>query len=278
MFSSETRGVEMIEKLLRLCIVVALLMVVTVVMSACLSASVTPSYTDTPLPPQPSRTIPSTPEWREYESALAKAGLPEDVSGMCEWEILGQQAQELYVWAYCSNGSMAMSAPAIIYLGTDGAVRDVRFRDGTLGAQDSKVLFPLEIQEKIFTYQRNPDLKTHIRRRLADPSIAPLIIIFGTPLPVLPTASTDDPAAELRQPAPTLSRPTKTPTPIADSTLLQQALPRYGERFSPVAVSPHERALLLWGKTGYALLDLQSEAHFLLTLPPEAQILDWRQS
>jgi len=147
--------------------------------------------------------IPSTPEWSEYESALAKAALPEGVSGMCEWEILGQQAQELYVWAYCSNGSMAMSAPAVIYLGTDGAVRDVRFpRDGTLGAQDSKVLFPLEIQEKIFTYQRNPDLKTHIRRRLADPSIAPLIIISGTPLMISPTAPADDPATELRQPIP----------------------------------------------------------------------------
>lgn len=167
------------------------------------TSSVTPSFTDNPLTPQPSRTIPSTPEWREYESALAKAALPEGVSGMCEWEILGQQAQELYVWAYCSNGSMAMSAPAVIYLGTDGAVRDVRFpRDGTLGAQDSKVLFPLEVQERIFTYQRNPDLETHIRRRLEDPSIAPLIMISGTPLPVLPTASTDDPAVELRQPYP----------------------------------------------------------------------------
>ena len=50
-----------------------------------------------------------------------------------------------------------------------------------------------------------------------------------------------------------------------------------GERLSPVAVSPDGRALLLWGKTGYALLDLQSEAHFLLALPPETQILDWRQ-
>lgn len=96
----------MIEKLLQLCVLIVLLIVVTVVMSACLFASVTPSSTDNPLTPQTS----------------------------------------------------------------------------------------------------------------------------GTSLPVLPTASTDEPAAELRQLSPMPSRPTKTPTstPVADSTLQQQALPRYG--------------------------------------------------
>ena len=43
--------------------------------------------------------------WREYEKALAEKfishHIPEDV--LCEWVLLGQSAQEVYVWANCKS-------------------------------------------------------------------------------------------------------------------------------------------------------------------------------
>ncbi|HSD83674.1 MAG TPA: hypothetical protein VLG46_07440, partial [Anaerolineae bacterium] len=65
------------------------------------------------------------PHWTEYESALAHKFLPEGLQGVCEWEILGQAAQDVFVWAVClgnSTGSnpLGVSAPAVIHLAANG--------------------------------------------------------------------------------------------------------------------------------------------------------------
>src|SRR5512143_4270806 len=61
------------------------------------------------------------PHWSEVESALAHQFLPEGIQGLCEWEILGQTGQDVFVWALCegtsfSSGPMGMSATAVIHL------------------------------------------------------------------------------------------------------------------------------------------------------------------
>jgi len=158
-----------------------LIMAITVI--AC-SFSIPANSTGTSL-----LTTPPVPRWVEYESALASEFLPENITGLCEWEILGQQEQQIYVWVLCSGRSiinddiMAASAPAVIYFGTDGSIQRVRVpRDGTLYTQDIQSLFPSAVQKQIFIH-KSLDLDAHINKRFADPSIPPLIVVSGTPLP-----------------------------------------------------------------------------------------------
>ena len=70
----------------------------------------------------------------EYENALAVKFL-HGSQGYCEWEILGQSQQEIYLWAICqtrfSSEGAAMSAPAVIYLDADGDIEKVEVpKDG----------------------------------------------------------------------------------------------------------------------------------------------------
>jgi hypothetical protein len=43
--------------------------------------------------------------WTQYESALAHKFLPEGIKGVCEWEVLGQVTQDVFVWAICRGNS-----------------------------------------------------------------------------------------------------------------------------------------------------------------------------
>jgi len=72
----------MIEKLLQLCVLIVLLIVVTVVMSACLFASVTPSSTDNPLTPQTSGTVAAGSPHRLHRRACCRTtpALPDAVA------------------------------------------------------------------------------------------------------------------------------------------------------------------------------------------------------
>ncbi len=132
---------------------------------------------------------PAAPPWTEYESALAKKFLPEGIKGVCEWEILGQAAQDVFVWALCQGNSpssepMGVSAPAVIHLSTDGQIQTVAVpRDGAFYSQDVKALFPLELHERIFAHTLTPEIEKHLQMRIVRPDTPPLIVLTGTPLP-----------------------------------------------------------------------------------------------
>jgi hypothetical protein len=147
-------------------------------------------------PPRPTIEVAMTPEpvqlarWMEYQDALAQKFLPTVYSQgtvLCEWELLGQSGQDVYVWAFCQAVGpipSAMSAPAVIYLGTDGAVQGVEIPgSGSLYASDVRRLFPSDAQEKIFAHLVDVNrMRRHIYFRLEHPE-PPLIVFSATSVP-----------------------------------------------------------------------------------------------
>jgi len=160
----------------------------------------------TPLPTSP--TIPIfTPDatqvarWKEYQTALGNCVFHEfgDEGGecssfsssniLCEWDILGQSGREVYVWAECRFFNGAGRKPLVIYLETNGSIREVRF--GGYKEQDYNLeLFPADVQEKINLYIGNginpgraEELRTHLAWREKHPGEPPLIVLSATPAP-----------------------------------------------------------------------------------------------
>ena len=124
-------------------------------------------------------------KWMEYEQALAKVILPTP-KGICEWEILGHNNQEVYVWAICqvSYKGAAASLPAVIQIGSDGSIEEVQIPgDGTHYAIDIRKMFPQEIQDKIFDQSAGlGEMWSHIELRQVNPE-PPLIVLTGVTLP-----------------------------------------------------------------------------------------------
>jgi hypothetical protein len=134
--------------------------------------------------------------WREYEGCLAERLLaflpPEEV--LCEWEVLGQSGDEVYVWAACMGTALVgqvnpgyprMSIPAVIHLGEDGAVQNVEIPGaGTLYAREIREMFPADVQERIFgdsiDYQR---LGEHLLWRREHPDEPPIVVLDATQMP-----------------------------------------------------------------------------------------------
>jgi len=145
------------------------------------SQTTQPSPTPTPAPPTatatPTRNLAHTPistptsqknaqpRWKQYESALVKAFLPSG-SGHCKWMILGQQEDEVYVWAYCISNTIRdrsrVSAPAVIRLSPNGEIEEVKVPgDGGAYGECIRKWFPPEVQIKIFNYySQHPKLGT----------------------------------------------------------------------------------------------------------------------
>jgi len=160
----------------------------------------TTALTPTVAPLETSTSIPSrtpsadTPRWKLYERALSYIflgppgkTLPDMSSdhGLCEWEIWGQNGNEVYVWALCqvdnANGT-ATSAPAVIRLGKDGTILEVDMPDEGFG--NLKELFPEDVLAKISKYEFPGNAAwDRIQRRRKDSSILPLIVEQGVPLP-----------------------------------------------------------------------------------------------
>lgn len=131
--------------------------------------------------------------WKEYEHALGEKLLGNDPFAddvICEWEILGQFEQEIYVWAKCmstmpisdKNIFWQSSVPAVIILGVNGTVQDVKIPGaGTLYASDIHKMFPANVQERIFNnridYHRIAD---HLEWRLTHPEEPPLVVLSAT--------------------------------------------------------------------------------------------------
>jgi hypothetical protein len=162
-------------------------------------ATVTPvPETASPLPPSPAIPI-ITPNpaqlerWKEYQSALAKKMMsplpPEEV--LCEWEILGQSGQELYIWVTCEGpirGNLQHSGgdtPAVIRLAADGTVQGVKLPGiSSPWVTDMHKMFPLDVQEKYYRRLINfKELTDHLHWRLEHPDEPPLIVLSATPGP-----------------------------------------------------------------------------------------------
>ena len=123
----------------------------------------------------------------EYEHALALEILGTS-DAICEWEILGQKNQEVYVWAVCQisdlNIGSAASLPAVIYLRINGNIEKVQVPgDGTQYGIEIRKMFPTELQDRIFKQSvNNAGMWSHIQLRQKHPE-APLIVLSGVPLP-----------------------------------------------------------------------------------------------
>jgi hypothetical protein len=159
------------------------------------------SLEPTPGPTQPTIAV-ITPDpaqlerWQEYEYALGKELLERELSRgkvVCEWEILGQHEQEVYVWVYCSSTTPLgetdifpfSQTPAVIHLNEDSSIQSVeRPGAGTYYARDIREMFPPDAQERYF--DRLFDLlrlSERLRWRRKHPEEPPLIVISSTPLP-----------------------------------------------------------------------------------------------
>jgi len=143
--------------------------------------------------------------WNEYEEALAQAFFksyfkPEEV--VCEWVILGQAVQEVYVWAYCSGlysvAPSSGSIPAVIHLDADGSVQSVEIPgSGTAYGEDIRRIFPPHVQERIFNHSISlQEMDDRLRWRRGHAEEPPLIVLNSLstqPTPAIIPWITPDP-------------------------------------------------------------------------------------
>jgi hypothetical protein len=166
-------------------------------------ASLTPitlSPTSTPATPTATRiyiAVTSSPErsarWQEYERALAARLLflhaPEDI--LCEWEILGESSNEIYLWAIClglppegrsEEYAPIASIPVVIHLGLDGSLVSVELpRDaGRSYGEGIREIFPKDVQQIISERSINiAALAEHAKLRRTNPG-PPFIVLIST--------------------------------------------------------------------------------------------------
>ena len=154
------------------------------------------TFTLSPLPTQPKIPV-ITPDtiqverWKEYEDALVQSILPTYSleSILCEWDILAQSGQEVYVWAVCASSNVSDWRPAVIHLAADGSVHGVEIpkRGST---SDINKMFPEEAQMKFSLYTgsslfdgRLKEMLNHLNYRETHPEEPPLIVLLATPIP-----------------------------------------------------------------------------------------------
>lgn len=169
------------------------------------STEVSVTITPSPLPTEPPIPL-ITPDpiqverWREYQAELAKLVLaqhpgnqfPYYEDALCEWDILGQANEKVYVWARCFAPNAGNRKPAVVHLATDGSIQRVEVPfNGSTWDSDIQRLFPVDIQEKINKYfhllslssGRPEELRLHLIYRIAHPEVPPLIIVQTTQTP-----------------------------------------------------------------------------------------------
>jgi hypothetical protein len=131
--------------------------------------------------------------WAEYENALARILMPmsSPEKVLCEWELLGQTDQEVYVWAFCMETTpvaeispfffRAANAPAVIHIGADGAVQNVEIPEyGPNYLSDIRKMFPLDALKRVADTSR---MRQHLYLRRERPQEPPLIVLDATPTP-----------------------------------------------------------------------------------------------
>ncbi len=150
--------------------------------------------TPSPIPVRPSFPI-VTPNptqlerWKEYQTKLAKAVYAEyypsisSNNALCEWDILGQGEQKVYVFAVCYDD---VTTFAVIYLDKNGAALKAEV-PGNNENRDIDRLFPDEISRIFhFAHERMSILLAHLEFRQSHPEEPPLIILSVTPIPPTP--------------------------------------------------------------------------------------------
>ncbi len=153
----------------------------------------------TALAPQPTILV-LTPDadqverWQEYEAALGKKLLGKDPfvdETLCEWNILGRDEREVYVWAVCTGTNPVgdegffptSSIAVVIYLNEENDIEGVDKPAAGSYAADIRNMFPPEIQEMIFDHILYDDrLLVHLEYRREHPE-PPLIVLETTPTP-----------------------------------------------------------------------------------------------
>ncbi|MEW6239557.1 MAG: hypothetical protein AB1564_01945 [Chloroflexota bacterium] len=192
--------------------------------------------TSSPIPTQPPLPI-FTPDaiqierWQEYQTELAKAlfvynpsfpiwgyGPDAYTDALCEWDILRQRGQQVYVWVACApasnsplkgNSRVVRQNPAVIYLEPNGAVRGISVAEESIDHQSQLLvydlnLFSIDIQEILCMYyfinvlqcydmfatirldylqSRQSVLASHLKFRESHPGEPPLIVLSATPTP-----------------------------------------------------------------------------------------------
>ena len=135
--------------------------------------------------------------WQEYQTKLAEALLNSSTGAICEWDILGRSALEVYVWAICGSTGGGDDGAAAIYLNTDGSIQKIKtprywWADGNQ-ISNEKELFPADVIEKLglyhveFPYTGRPEeMRLYLHYRLANPGTLPWVVLLGTPT-VTPT-------------------------------------------------------------------------------------------
>jgi hypothetical protein len=97
---------------------------------------------------------------------------------LCEWDILGQSGQEVYVWAICDSPHAGNRKPAVIHLEADGSIGNVEVPiGGSSWDSDLLRLFPTDVQEKLDLYYfltcpycgRPEILRIHLQYRQTHP-------------------------------------------------------------------------------------------------------------
>jgi hypothetical protein len=125
--------------------------------------------------------------WMKYEHALSLELLG-TTDAICEWEVLGQDAGEVYVWAECQINYLtigtATSVPAVLYLGKNGSIENVQIPgDGTRYEIDIRNMFPPELLERIFSMSVETEaMWSHLQLRHKTPE-PPLSVLSGRILP-----------------------------------------------------------------------------------------------
>jgi hypothetical protein len=170
--------------------------------------------------------------WKEYQTKLAKAlfaARPDPQSGgykpeayktaLCEWDILGQERQVVFVFVDCIGGEFnvwggividdvgAPTSPAAVFLEPDGSIRNVVIPDykfdSNLFQYYDLHLFPLDAKEKLCLYYfggevpechdvtpayqpylippRPPALHSHLVYRATHPEEPPLVVLSAMP-------------------------------------------------------------------------------------------------
>lgn len=143
-------------------------------------------------------------QWDAYEDAIATASFssylsPEEV--VCEWIIMGQTAQEVYVWANCASvysaGPSQSSLPTVIHIGVDGSIQNAErpTSGGADYASDIRRMFPPDVQEMIFSRSLFSQgyweqMMDRLRWRRGHPDEPPWIILMASSIqptqPVIP--------------------------------------------------------------------------------------------
>jgi hypothetical protein len=143
--------------------------------------------TPSPYPTEAPITFAITPDatqverWEEYQFALALELVQGHGIAFCEWEILGQSGNEVYVWAVCAAPNYEAYRPVVISLGPDGSIQqtDSPIMYSSSTETEIKKLFPPDIQEKIaaIDYDKAFIYTSHINWRRSHPEVPPLIIL-----------------------------------------------------------------------------------------------------